>query len=532
MLAFDGVSKLYGQHRIFDNVSLNIADQSVVGLVDNEGQAMLELVDMLSGQHGPDSGQIRIDDQRLNWTFRPQQHHIGLIYREPRLIDSLDIANHIFIGHEPKPERRLLRWINLYNPYRVFSDAERLISQLNFTLPIAHTLVRNLSIEQRQLVSIMQLIVQSPRTIIVDHPGRTLSVPYQEKLLDLIRKWRAEGKTIVLGTSNLDTLFAVCDRIIVLRNGKIVLDSPIDQTNRESIVAALVSERPQGQVTPLIWALDTYYQAFRQAQLLRHNQELLEQDLARQDSIRLELLEQLSVQVSALDEANLALQIAQRRLLTEREAERKHLARELHDQIIQDLLTWNYQLEALSESFPQMEDNLETIRDSIRSMIEDLRRICSRLRPPTIDSFGLGAALQSYTRSWSERTGIEVDLQVDSRIDRLTEEIELSLFRIVQESLNNINKHANASTVTVHLNHLNPRMLQLLIEDNGTGLEETFDLRQLSNKGHFGILGVTERVALLGGRIAFRNQPNGGLQIQVEIPHLGVETQERHLHPA
>lgn len=166
----------------------------------------------------------------------------------------------------------------------------------------------------------------------------------------------------------------------------------------------LVSERQPGQVTPLIWALDTYYQALRQAQLLRHNQELLEQDLARQNLLRQELLEQLSLQVSALDDANLALQIAQRRLLTEREEERKHLARELHDQIIQDLLTWNYQLETIAESCPPVQENIDAIRDSVLKMVDELRGICGRLRPPTIDSFGLGTALQSYTRSWSERT--------------------------------------------------------------------------------------------------------------------------------
>ena len=218
-----------------------------------------------------------------------------------------------------------------------------------------------------------------------------------------------------------------------------------------------------------------------------------------------------------------------RRLLTEREYERKRLARELHDQIIQDLLTCNYQLEELSESHPQIYASVDAIRNSVRSMVEDLRRICGRLRPPTIDSFGLGAALQSYTSTWSDRTGIAIDLQVDSKIGRLTEEIELSLFRIIQESLNNAAKHANASSVSVHLNYMNPRMLQLLIADNGIGFAEPFDLGQLSNAGHFGILGITERVALLGGRITFRNQPTGGLQIQVEVPHPSVGQPEKYI---
>jgi signal transduction histidine kinase len=518
MLVLDGISKCNGQYSAFDNVNLNIHAGDVIGIVDQAGQAIFELTNMLSGQQKPDGGQIRVNHQSLVWKFRPQKYRIGILYREPRLVESLDIASHIFLAHEPRAKRFIARWLNVHDPYQIFSNTERLLSQLNFNLPAVQIPVGDLSIEQRQLVAIAQLIVQSPRIIILDQSGHTLSLPYREQLLKLIGKWREECKTTILGTPNLDMLFAVCNRIIVLCNGRIVVDSPIEHISREAVVEALVNGRQHDQTTPLMWALDTYYQAFRQAQLLRDNQQLLERDLAQQNSIKQELLEQLSIQVSALDDANIALQNAQRRLLTEREKERKHLARELHDQVIQDLLTWNYQLEALSESCPQLDTRIDAIRDSVRNMVEDLRRICGRLRPPTIDSFGLGATLQSYTRSWSERTGIELDLQVDPKLGRLTEEVELSMFRIIQESLTNVTKHANASHVHVHLNYLDSRMLQLLITDNGVGLDEGFDMGRLSNTGHFGILGITERVALLGGRTTFRNQLTGGLQIHVEVP--------------
>jgi signal transduction histidine kinase len=526
MLVFSNVTKYHGQHSVFQNVHFTLHDGAVIGVVDHEGQAILEMVNMLSGQEPPDGGHIVVNSHQLSGSFRPQQHHIGIIHREPQLVDSLDIASNIYLGSETSHKKGRARWFNRFDTYGMFDNAENLLSQLNFTLPPAFTRVGDLSVEQKQLVAIARLIVQTPRLIVVDHPGRTLSIPYQEQLFEHIRQWRAEGKTIVVGTSNLDMLYAVCDRIIVLRHGKIILDGTTNQVNRETVVASLVSERHTGQVPPVIWALDSYYQAFRQAQLLRHKQQLLEQDLAQQNSIKQELLEQLSAQVTALDDANAALQDAQRRLLTEREDERKHLARELHDQIIQDLLTCNYQLEELAESHPQASQDIAEVRDNVRNMVEDLRRICGRLRPPTIDSFGLGATLQSYTRSWSERTGIAVDLQVDSEIGRLTEDVELSLFRIVQESLNNASKHANASFVSVHLDYVNPRMLKLLIADNGIGFNEAFDLGQLSNEGHFGVLGITERVALLGGRIAFRNQTDGGLQIDVEIPHRGAEASD------
>jgi signal transduction histidine kinase len=253
---------------------------------------------------------------------------------------------------------------------------------------------------------------------------------------------------------------------------------------------------------------------------------LLERDLAAQGSLNRQLLDQLATQVKALDSANLALQDAQRRLLTEREEERKHLARELHDQLIQDLLSLNYELEEIGElagDAPALVGGVSDIRHSIRQLVDDLRRICGNLRPPTIDSLGLGAALQSHTRDWSNRTGIEAKLIFDESYGRLPEAIELSIFRIVQEGLNNVWKHANASEVVVALQHTSPRMLLVSIADNGEGLAEGFDLGSLGRAGHYGLLGISERVALMGGRLSFQNQRGGGLLLRVEIPHPRLE---------
>jgi len=519
MLSLNNISKKYGQRYIFDDVSLNVKSGEIVGIVDKEAQAIFELVKLMSGQEKPDGGEFLIDDEHIIGQFYPQKHEIGIIRREPQLIESLDIASNLYIGHEPKFKKNWGRWFNLIDRYRIIDDAKELISQLNFALPAINTRVNNLSFEQQQLVAIAQLIIQNPKIVIVDHPGRTLSLPYLEQFFEQIRKWSQQGIAVIIGTSNLDNLFAVCKRIIVLRSGKIVIDSPMQDVNRETVIAALVNEQTKEQVSPVIWALDSYYKALRQSQILQHQQQLLEQNIEQQNSVREQLLKQLSVQVSALDDANLALQNTQRRLLTEREDERKHLARELHDQVIQDLLASNYQLEELVDDYPKVSSEVTAIRQDLQRLIMDIRHICGRLRPPAIDNFGLETTLQSYTHSWSERTGIEVDLQFDTEIGRLSEELELSLFRIIQESLNNTAKHADASFIRVYLTYLNSRMLQLIISDNGIGLSDTFDLGQLSRTGHYGILGITERVALFGGKITFRNHDDGGLQIEVEMPY-------------
>jgi len=139
--------------------------------------------------------------------------------------------------------------------------------------------------------------------------------------------------------------------------------------------------------------------------------------------------------------------------------------------------------------------------------------------PPTIDSLGIVAALQSYAHEWSKRTSMTIILNLDPEIGRMAETIELSIYRIVQEGLNNIQKHADATRVDISLQRSSPRALMISIADNGKGIAKGIDTAQLAQEGHFGLLGISERVALLGGRLRFQNQYGGGLVVQAEIPH-------------
>lgn len=521
MLTITSLTKRHGAEKVLDRINLSLHEGEILGLAERTGSGIAALIDILSGRDYPDSGIIRIGRRRLKWLINPQDFDIGIIYEEPKLIETLDIPSNIFLGHEySKAGKR--RWLKLINQYHMYDAAAELLASLNFDLPPLTTKPSNLTVEQKQLISIAKVFASNPKIIIIQNPGRSLSMPSQEHLLQLIREIQKKGCIIILCSMNLDHLFAASDRIAVLRNGKLIIDTLTDQTNREEIVSSLVGTTDRKQITPVIWALDSFYQARGQAEMLLHNQQLLKKDLAKKDSINQALLEQLSIQVEALDQVNHALQDAQRRLLVEREQERKHLARELHDQVIQDLLSLSYELEGLensSEITPGMEARLLDMRGHLRQMVGDLRLICGNLRPPTIDSLGLDGALKSYVANWSEQTGIETELHIDEDLGRLQETIELSVFRIIQEGLSNVRNHSDASWVSVSLTHTSPRTLEIIIVDNGEGLSENFDLGNLNQGGHYGLLGITERVALMGGRIHLGNQPSGGLQIQVEIPH-------------
>ncbi len=526
LLRVINLSKYFGTLPAVQGVSFDVFPGEVVGLAGRSGSGKSVLVMMLAGLYEPNNGDVYFDDQRMKWPFRAQALGVGVIHQKPELANRLDVTSNIFLGSE-RGWPGVIGWLKVPNRRWMDKEARLILAQLDVRIDSLHEKVTNLTSEQRQMIAIARTLVQPHKLVIVDEPTLLLSYPYQQILLSLIEKWRQQGVAVIFSSNNLEHLFAVTDRIITLREGCKVGDQFTDKISQNELVTMLVGGDEQRHVPQTVWAFDSTFHAREQAEKLRYHQMLLEKDLAAQDTLNQQLIEQLARQVRALDHANLALQDAHRRLLTEREEERKHLSRELHDQVIQDLLSVKYQLESVEAEVDEKQSNqgeLALAYGTIREMIEDLRRICSDLRPPTIDSLGLGAALQSYTRDWSERCGITLELELDPSLGRLPEAIELTIFRIIQESLNNIRKHAYASRVEVRMLHTSPRTVRIAINDNGMGIPEDLDLAELSMQGHYGLLGISERVALLGGSLSLKRLTEGGTLLQVEIPHPRVES--------
>ncbi len=529
LLRVINLSKSFGTLPAVRQVSFELYPGEVVGLAGRSGSGKSVLAMLLAGLYEPNEGDLYFAGRRLTWPFRARALGIEVIHQQPDLAENLDITHNIFLGSEIGWPT-LMKWLKIPNRRRMDREAGLILSELDVRFASLREKVTNLSSEQRQMITIARTMTRSAKLVVVDEPTDILSYSYQQKLLSLIQSWQQQKTAVLFSSDNLDHLFAVTDRIIVLRHGHGVAERRTDETTREEVVAGMVGAADRRRLSPAIWALDSYYRAREQAEKLRHNQALLEQDLAEQDSLNQQLVDQLGEQVNALDRANQALQDAHRRLLTQRELERKHLARELHDQMIQDLLSINYELEEMGGNHtltPDLKEELGQVREGIRLLVEDLRRICGDLRPPTIDSLGLGAALQSYTQDWNDRTGIPVTVELDKNLGRLPETLELSIFRIIQEGLSNIRKHAKATAVVIRLKHTSPRMLSITIADNGRGLSQDFDLSAVSTKGHYGLLGISERVALLGGRLKLQNQPNDGLLVHVEIPHPRVDLETK-----
>lgn len=526
LLRVKNLSKSFGTLSVIRKVNFEIQSGEVVGLTGSTGSGKSVLVMLLAGLYGPDEGEIYFQEKHLVWPFDAHKLGINVIHQRPTLADDFDVASNVFLGNEiGRP-----KWLGLLrrlNRERMDREAARLLDLLGVEVSSLREKVYNLSGEQRQMIAIARVMTYPARLIIIDVTTLSLSYQYQQRLLELIQNWRNQGVAILFSSNDLDHLFSVTDRIIILHQGRKVADRRTDETTREDIVNYLLDPGVSETPTPYIWDFDSYDRTLERAEKLRYHRMLLEKELAAEGVLNRQLTEQLVEQFRVLDQTNNALREAQKRLLSEREQERKHLARELHDQIIQDLLGINYELEDISLSkdvSSRLENLLKNVRKGIRDLVVDLRRICGDLRPPTIDSLGLQAAIQSYAQEWSLRANIEVSLKLDRKIGRLPEAIELSIFRIIQEGLNNVWKHAQASHVEIDLRHTSPRMLRISIHDDGQGIKENVNLAELASAGHYGLLGINERVALLGGRLHMEQNLEGGSLLVVEIPHPRVNT--------
>jgi signal transduction histidine kinase len=216
----------------------------------------------------------------------------------------------------------------------------------------------------------------------------------------------------------------------------------------------------------------------------------------------------------AVELSRLVARDALQRVVTAQEAERRRLARELHDETGQALTSILLGLRAVEEAQTeeQRQSALDGVRELVRTTLQDVRQLAVELRPTALDDFGLVPALERLTHTFSESTAIQVDLESALPPERLPPETETALYRIVQEALTNIVKHARASRVSILLAR-RPSSVTVVIEDDGVG----FEVASARPDG-LGLLGMRERVALLGGRMAIESSPGAGTTCLAEVP--------------
>lgn len=210
-----------------------------------------------------------------------------------------------------------------------------------------------------------------------------------------------------------------------------------------------------------------------------------------------------------------------RRLVEVQEAERRQLSRELHDRVGQNLTALSINLDILRTSLADGANAQHAARLSdsaalLESTADSIEDVMAELRPPMLDDYGLYPALNWYARRFSERTGIAVDVLGSESAERPAPDIEITLFRIAQEALNNVAKHAHATRVQVALEHRSASCI-MTITDNGIGIDRA-RVGDVRERRGLGMVTMRERTQAIGGLFTVCNAENGGTRIAIEVP--------------
>jgi two-component system, NarL family, sensor histidine kinase UhpB len=200
------------------------------------------------------------------------------------------------------------------------------------------------------------------------------------------------------------------------------------------------------------------------------------------------------------------------RVLAAQEAERLGIARDLHDEVGQVLTGVLLQLGAIEAEGSAGNDSLGEARGSVRRALEEVRRISRELRPEMLEELGLVSALTELTRTFARTSGVEVERRFGEALPQLAPATELAVYRIAQESLTNVARHANATRVEIALEAAASGVV-LRVRDDGRGLDG-------AREEHGGLRSMRERAVLVGGALAVRDARGGGVEVRLEVPAL------------
>ena len=230
--------------------------------------------------------------------------------------------------------------------------------------------------------------------------------------------------------------------------------------------------------------------------------------------------ETLNTMLDVLQEHRGLLQKMSEQVLAAQEDERKRIARELHDETAQSLTTLLIRLKILEKarSAAEIRGQIEELRELTVLTLEAVRKLAVELRPATLDDLGLVAALEAYTEGYASRIPLELHFSAEGfepQAARLAPQVELVLYRVVQEALTNAAKHAGATSVQVAL-YRSPREVVASVSDDGRGFDAEDVMR--SRERGLGLFGMQERLALVQGHLLIESTPGRGTRIEARVP--------------
>jgi two-component system, NarL family, sensor histidine kinase UhpB len=283
------------------------------------------------------------------------------------------------------------------------------------------------------------------------------------------------------------------------------IDAPIKPTQALIIVAGLAVTLAANVVLlrHALAPLERLAQRMETVDLLRPGQRL---QVLRKDEISRVVIAFNRM----LDRLESERQQSGRRILAAQEAERVGIARDLHDEVGQVLTGVLLHLDSIAEQAPAHRQEIDDAKQSVRRALNEVRRISSELRPEMLEQLGLVSALTELTTTFGRVSGIRVERQFDQSLPELEPDAELAVYRIAQESLTNVARHSDATSVTVAIEQGFDSVV-LRVVDDGRGFDG-------EPEEHGGLRSMRERALLIGAALAIKPAPSGGVEVRLEVP--------------
>jgi two-component system NarL family sensor kinase len=229
----------------------------------------------------------------------------------------------------------------------------------------------------------------------------------------------------------------------------------------------------------------------------------------------------MAVDITEQKRAEEALHRLPQSILEAQEAERRRVARELHDGVNQSIASVKFRIQTAEQqilrSDPKWQETCNKTKEMLDSVLQQVRRLSRNLRPGELDDFGLVAAARSACQEFELRSGIQVQFLHDEFEERLPSALELSLYRIIQEALTNVERHSGATNVEIELNG-DEDYVTLEISDNGHGFDMAKKREARTDGGGLGLLHMRERASLAGGVFSMTSSPGNGVRMTIHVP--------------
>lgn len=229
------ISKIFGHVQALDKVDLELFPSEVLAIVGDNGAGKSTLLKVLSGAYLKDEGQIFIDGQdvEIESVSDAQKFGISTVYQDLALVDVRDVASNIFLGREP------LRMGLFVDKRKMINGSRDVLDNLKIKIPSMHVIVGELSGGQRQSVAIARALARGGRIFLLDEPTAAMGVEQCAQINELIRNLKVKNNSVLVITHNLEHIFEIADRIIIMRRGQRVATRTKKETTKEEIVGLI-----------------------------------------------------------------------------------------------------------------------------------------------------------------------------------------------------------------------------------------------------------------------------------------------------